>query len=100
VTETRLRSLIKAISWRLFATLLTGSLVFAFTHRGYLALSIGVLDSAIKILAYFVHERIWTAVKFGRKAHQLEDIQIVGEITEEDKEIIKQKLRELGYLQE
>jgi adenylylsulfate kinase len=98
MTETRLRSLFKAISWRVFATTLTGTLVFLFTHKVALAVSVGLLDSLLKILAYFLHERLWATVRFGRKAHQLEDIEISGRITEEDKEIIKQKLRELGYI--
>lgn len=98
MTETKLRSLLKAVSWRLLATLLTGSVVYLFTHRTSLALGIGLLDSALKIILYFMHERAWAAVKLGRKVHQLEDIEISGKVTEEDKEIIKQKLRELGYI--
>ena len=58
MTETRLRSLFKAISWRVFATTLTGTLVFLFTHKAVLAIGVGLLDSALKILAYFLHERL------------------------------------------
>jgi uncharacterized membrane protein len=30
------------------------------------ALSIGVVDSLIKIFVYYAHERAWTAIPFGR----------------------------------
>lgn len=100
MTETKLRSLAKALSWRIVASLVTGTLVFIFTHQGVLAVSIGLLDSAVKIMAYFLHERLWASLRFGRRVHQLEDIQISGKITEEDKNTIRQKLRELGYIDE
>ena len=65
--ETRTRSVLKAISWRVLATLTTMSLVYIFFRRLDLAAAVGVLEAVIKMIVYFVHERIWNKIKYGKK---------------------------------
>ena len=98
MTETKVRSLIKALSWRVLATLTTFSIAFFLTGEIIIALEIGFLDMVIKILIYFVHERVWAKSNIGRKMHPLADIKLKKEIDQEDKEIIMKKLRDLGYI--
>ena len=98
--ETKLRSLLKAISWRLIAFGITSCLVYTFTHKTFLSLSVGFLDSLIKIFAYFIHERLWLKIPFGVNKHPLEEIRLKKELSEEDKRIIIEKLKELGYIEE
>jgi len=64
--ETHLRSILKTISWRFWATLTTTILVFVFIGEIGLAVSIGLVEVVIKMLIYFLHERAWGAIKFGR----------------------------------
>lgn len=64
--ENRKRSLAKALSWRLFATVITVTVAFALTGELAFAAKIGALDTAIKLVAYFAHERLWLRVRFGR----------------------------------
>ncbi len=96
--EKKIRSLVKAISWRIIASIVTGSLVFIFTSRLKLAVGIGILDVAVKLIVYYVHERIWTLIPFGKNYHPLEDIPVKKPITDEDKELIKKLLKDLGYM--
>jgi uncharacterized membrane protein len=63
--ETRVRSLAKSISWRIFATLTTMLLVFAFTGNLVLSETIGLTELLSKIAIYYAHERIWNVIKFG-----------------------------------
>lgn len=63
--ETKMRSIAKAISWRLFATTITGSIVWIFTGKWQYAAVIGIIDTSIKIVVYFFHERMWLKVTFG-----------------------------------
>ena len=65
--ETKTRSIIKAISWRILATLTTMTLVYLFFHRLDLAAAVGVLEAFIKMVVYFLHERVWNRIKYGRK---------------------------------
>jgi adenylylsulfate kinase len=64
--ETKARSLAKAVSYRLFGSLSTAGLVFVFTGNWKASLGAGAADSIIKILLYFLHERLWAHINFGR----------------------------------
>ena len=64
--ETQIRSVAKALSWRVLATLTTGLLVFVFTGSLEVALTVGALEAVAKLLLYFVHERVWDRLGFGR----------------------------------
>ena len=51
----------------MFATLTTTLIVFAVFGKLELALAVGVIESSTKIILYFVHERAWNKIKFGKK---------------------------------
>ena len=65
MNDKHLRSIVKAISWRIIATLITGMIVFVLT--GNLTLSIGVsfFELLTKMVVYYFHERIWNRIKWG-----------------------------------
>jgi uncharacterized membrane protein len=64
--ETNTRSIAKAVSYRILGSSVTGLIVFILTGKGTLSVGAGVLDIVLKIGAYFVHERIWDRIDFGR----------------------------------
>lgn len=65
--ETRSRSILKAVSWRTLATLTTAIIVFLFTGKLALALTVGLLEVFAKMALYFVHERAWQKLHFGKR---------------------------------
>lgn len=65
--ETKKRSVLKAISWRTWATITTAILVFIFTGEFALAVTIGFLEVFAKMGLYFFHERLWQKISFGKK---------------------------------
>ena len=65
--ETHRRSIVKAMSWRIIATLVTFLVAYLFTKEVILSMSIGFGDAIIKIGAYYSHERLWNRIGFGRK---------------------------------
>jgi adenylylsulfate kinase len=65
--ETKARSLIKTISWRVWATVTTAVIVLAFTKRFTLAITVGSVEVVLKLVLYFLHERIWERVKYGKR---------------------------------
>jgi adenylylsulfate kinase len=65
--EKPVRSLLKAISWRVIATLTTTLLVFAYTGNLVISLGVGFTEVLVKIVVYYLHERIWNMLDFGRK---------------------------------
>jgi uncharacterized membrane protein len=64
--ETKRRSLAKAISWRVFATLITTAVAYALTSEIRFAMEIGALDTGAKLLIYFAHERVWQRIPYGK----------------------------------
>ena len=66
MADKHIRSLTKGISWRFIATLTTMTLVFLFTGDLSLSLGIGVFDVLLKLLFYYLHERAWNNITWGR----------------------------------
>ena len=64
--ETHVRSVAKAVSWRIVATLTTVLLVYVFTRNLVVSGGVGVTELLFKLLIYYVHERVWNAIGFGR----------------------------------
>ena len=46
--------------------IITTSVVWMVTGQGKLAASVGLADTMVKLLAYYVHERCWLKIRFGR----------------------------------
>lgn len=63
--ESHLRSITKAVSWRIFATLTTMFITFIITHQIAFALYVGFFEFFSKIFLFYLHERIWGWVPFG-----------------------------------
>ncbi len=63
--ESKRRSVAKAISYRVFATLLTTLIAWALTGKISTGLQIGALDGVTKLFCYFLHERFWARIKWG-----------------------------------
>lgn len=60
------RSIVKAISWRATGTVDTIVISWLITGRLTFALSIGFVELFTKIFLYYVHERVWDKISFGR----------------------------------
>ncbi len=66
--ETHLRSLMKGMSWRVIATLVTTSVVWLISGEVSMALFAGLCDSLIKIGLFWGHERVWQTIAWGRES--------------------------------
>ncbi len=60
------RSLAKAMTWRVIAFLVTIIAIYIYTKDIKESLVVGISANVVKIFLYYVHERIWNRVKFGR----------------------------------
>lgn len=63
--ESRVRSLLKAITYRVTGTLATGTIVFGVTGDLAAALAVGFVEPIAKIIIYYLHERAWQLVPRG-----------------------------------
>lgn len=65
--DSQSRSLAKALSWRVLATLTTALLVYLTTGEWRLAFAVGAMEVVAKFVLYYAHERAWQYINFGLK---------------------------------
>jgi len=63
--ESRTRTILKTVTWRVLATCTTMLLVYFFTKRLTLSLGIGAAEATVKMIIYFLHERLWLKINIG-----------------------------------
>ncbi|MCL5885083.1 MAG: DUF2061 domain-containing protein [Deltaproteobacteria bacterium] len=64
--DTHKRSIVKTISWRAVATIITGVVTYFLTGRIDFAVTVGLADTLVKFFIYYAHERIWTRISYGK----------------------------------
>lgn len=64
--DSRIRSIVKALTWRCIATGTTMSLVYIGTGDVELMAHVGIADVIIKLFFYYVHERAWGRIPWKR----------------------------------
>ncbi|MHC4543131.1 MAG: DUF2061 domain-containing protein, partial [Planctomycetota bacterium] len=94
------RSIFKALSWRVCASVATILIFFAFTGKLVLALGAGAVEVVVKLILYYLHERIWAFLSIGRKEHPLSSLPVNRPLEQSDMQEIKNKLKDLGYISE
>jgi len=65
--ESRRRSIVKAITWRVWAILVLAVISYLLTYNVAKSLGITVIFNAIQTIVYFVHERFWNRIHWGRR---------------------------------
>ena len=64
--EGHIRSITKGITWRITGTLDTILIAFILSGKIGLALSIGTIEVITKLTLYYIHERIWDKIEWGK----------------------------------
>jgi adenylylsulfate kinase len=76
--ETQLRSVMKAISYRMTGSAATAGIVYAMTRKWETAAVVGGVEAFGKIVLYFLHERLWDRLHIGRRAFEPKVIWLTG----------------------
>ena len=66
--ESKKRSLIKAITWRILAIIVLTIVTWLFTSNVQATAFVVISFNVIQIILYYFHERLWERVKWGRKS--------------------------------
>jgi uncharacterized membrane protein len=74
--EKNYRSLVKSLSYRVTGTIATFIISYLVTGEVKFALSIMSVDFISKIGIFYLHERVWDKIKFGRIQENPNDYQI------------------------
>lgn len=65
--ESRTRSIFKAVGYRLVIIILDFSVIYLMTGKLVIALGFMIISNIYATLAYFIHERIWSKIRWGLK---------------------------------
>ena len=61
------RSLAKSLTWRVVAIVTTFVSIYIVTNQLMFALSGTILTNIINFILYYLHERLWNNIQWGRK---------------------------------
>ncbi len=98
--ESRARSLVKSISWRLVGIVMQAAITYGFTRSWGDTLGITSIFQTLRFVLYYVHERMWDRILWGRKHHPLAHLRLRPDLSREDIEAIRELLAEQQYLHE
>ena len=96
--DTKTRSRVKSIIWRAIGIVLLGTIAYFITGNWKEMTMITVLFHGIRVILYYYHERVWECISWGRPKHPLSKIAVKKDLSPEDMGIIRQKLKDLGYM--
>lgn len=60
------RSIVKALTFRLLIIISDGIIIYAITHRYDLTLGVMLFSNFASTIIYFIHERIWNGIHWGK----------------------------------
>ena len=63
--ESQLRSILKAVTYRISGTITTAGITFLVTGDITTALAVGGVEPIVKLFVYYAHERLWQRVPIG-----------------------------------
>jgi uncharacterized membrane protein len=72
--RSKLRHILKTITWRFIGTIDTVILSWIITERADIGLTIGGLELITKMILYYLHERMWYRSKFGLPNEKAQNI--------------------------
>ena len=67
MSDSAVRSLAKAVSWRVTGTIDTFLISWLITGQALLASSIALTEILTKIFLFWMHERVWNKISWGKK---------------------------------
>jgi adenylylsulfate kinase len=74
--ESHKRSIVKTITWRLIAITVTILISYIWLREWGSSIALSLVANGIKFLLYYLHERGWNRIGFGRKKEIPEDYTI------------------------
>ncbi len=64
--SSHIRSLVKGINWRFIGSMDTMVISFIYSGNPWSSFYIGTTELFTKVFLFYLHERIWNAIKWGR----------------------------------
>ena len=96
--ETHTRAWIKSLVWRIFGIVILAAISWIVTHSWRDMSLITIFFHSIRVVLYYLHERMWERIQWGRIKHPLSVLPVTKALIPEDLNLIRNQLKKLGYL--
>lgn len=73
MSESHRRSILKALSYRVLGSTATGVVGWWISGSLKVGAAVGLADSVIKLILYYIHERLWHRVSWGKVDAKIEN---------------------------
>jgi uncharacterized membrane protein len=70
--EKRSRSAIKAITYRIISIIIDSAIAYTITKDAKQTIILVLISNSVSILVYFLHERAWNRIHWGKHAIQID----------------------------
>lgn len=67
--DSKKRSITKAVSWRVIATVLTVIVAYIFTNTIIASIELTLTAAVLSTILYYIHERVWAMISWGRERY-------------------------------
>jgi uncharacterized membrane protein len=95
--ETRTRSWVKSLIWRVIGVVLLGAIAYGVTGNWEQMTVITLIFHSLRIVLYYWHERIWDRIAWGRTL-PLGDLRLKRPLAAGDRPALEDFLQQRGYL--
>ncbi len=65
--EEHKRTILKTITWRIIGVLVTMIVVYLYNKDIKASIIVSFSANGVKMFLYYIHERMWNKIDFGRK---------------------------------
>ena len=65
--ESHKRSIVKSLTWRVIAVFVTMVAVYIYNRDVRESVVVSLAANGVKMFLYYLHERIWNHISYGRK---------------------------------
>jgi uncharacterized membrane protein len=89
--ESRRRSIIKSLVWRLSGIIVLGLITWMYTKNLEITTVVTVFFHSVNVVLYYLHERLWDKIDWG--------LMRKSELSDEDQEKVMERLRKLEYIE-
>lgn len=101
MVDTRKKTLLKAICWRILGFISLGIITWMVTKSFEITSIVSIFYSVVQILMYFLHERIWNYIRWGKtKGAFIQMTGLSGSGKTAISKIVAKLLQQRGYLVE
>lgn len=63
--ETKKRSIVKAIVWRVIGIVMMMLISYILTHDVSMSIDLTIWTNLVSLVFYYIHERVWNKIKWG-----------------------------------